>query len=117
MTTERKQQIETECVIMFQSAAKIAARDCAAFSVLIFNEGEVPDEWREPSGEAMRKFVQFGWCAFHALGGLSTDWDRAAANALAKMRGDLPVKTPQEAQTTEQPAKPKAKRKKVKRAT
>lgn len=85
-------QLETENLLMIQAAATIQAIDCAALSVLIFNNGEAPDEWKQLGAEAVQKFMRFGWTAFHAFGGLSTDWNSAAEKMLTKLRADLPAK-------------------------
>lgn len=66
------------CLLVAEAAAEISAMDCAAFSLLTFSQGEVPDEWKAPTATAVRKFMQFGWAAFHAFGGMDADWSKIA---------------------------------------
>jgi hypothetical protein len=60
--------------LIAETASKITAKDCAAFSVLIYERGEASEEWQQAGTEALGKFANFGWIAFHALGGLNLDW-------------------------------------------
>lgn len=83
--------IATEGLLMAEAASQIHAQDCAAYSVLMFNRGNVEsDEWQEAGVEALAKFANFGWTMFHALGGLNIAWDEAQANIALKLRGGLP---------------------------
>jgi len=88
-----KRQIQTEALLMAEAASRIKAGDCAAYAVYMFNEGELPEGWEQLSLEAVKKFMIFGWTAYHALGGLSVDWDKAAENILKKLKA-LPQKKP-----------------------
>lgn len=79
----------TAVLLLVEAAKEIGARDCAAFSLMVFSKGEdIPDEWKPAVGPAMQKFLMFGWTAFHVLGGTDTDWqvmfDRLQAQLAAK---------------------------------
>lgn len=90
--SETKEEIATGGLMMMQAAQKITPLDAAAFSVLIFSHGEADEEWQQRGVEAFRKFSEFGWAAFHALGGFNTDWNTAAANTMQKLKNGLPKK-------------------------
>lgn len=84
---------EIHSVLLVADVAKtITPLDCAAHSVLVFSRGEAPEEWQQRGVEAMRKFTEFGWAMFHAIGGLNIDWDKAAENAVLKLKDKLPQK-------------------------
>lgn len=90
--TEKQREAASSVVLMAETAARIKAEDCAAYAVMAFSDGNpADDEWRAPGLEAMKKFMLFGWTMFHAIGGLSVDWEKCSENAIKKLR-QLPRK-------------------------
>lgn len=82
--------IVAEIAMMSAAAAEISAQDCAAFSVLAFNEGEVDPPWKELGAKAVGKFMRFGWAAFHAFGGLNADWAEVHKRISGKLQSTRP---------------------------
>lgn len=83
-----------EIALMSEAAADIKAQDCAAFSVLAFNEGQADPPWDELGAKAIGKFMRFGWAAYHALGGLGTDWEKVHKRLLGKLSEAEPATKP-----------------------
>jgi len=76
----------TGSLLVAEAASRITDQDSCAYSVLIFNEGNPPEDWRKMGVEALSKFAEFGFCIFHAFGGTSLDWDKSIENVIKKIK-------------------------------
>jgi len=83
--TSQARERQADALLMAPAASRISAGDCAAYSVYMFSEGKPPEDWEQLSLDAIKRFMCFGWAAYHALGGLSIDWDKASENIIKKL--------------------------------